>query len=160
MNGGVTWLDADRATGPYLNSGTSPAVQVRGENTGNVALTNVSLGPTALLRRLPRCPRYYRWPAPSRRGHSATGTWRRGQHTNTATASGRLHRRATATIQTASDTDDANYFGAAPAIDVEKYVSVDGGATWLDAGQPDRPVPEQRDAPQFKFVVTNTGNVA
>ena len=89
----------------------------------------------------------------------ATGTWSAGQHTNTATASGTFTDSA-GNIQTPSDRDDANYFGAAPAIDVEKYVSVDGGLTWLDADSPTGPYLNNGTAPQFKFVVTNTGNVA
>ena len=47
-----------------------------------------------------------------------------------------------------------------PSIDVEKYVSVDNGTTWEDADDPTGPymICYTYD-PQFKFVVTNTGNV-
>jgi hypothetical protein len=46
-----------------------------------------------------------------------------------------------------------------PAIDVEKYVSVDGGANWVDADDLTGPFFICDTDPQFRFVVTNTGNV-
>jgi len=42
---------------------------------------------------------------------------------------------------------------------VEKYVSVDGGTTWEDADDLTGPFFICDTDPQFKFVVTNTGNV-
>ncbi|KAF5412376.1 MAG: hypothetical protein C5S47_01455 [Candidatus Methanogasteraceae archaeon] len=45
-----------------------------------------------------------------------------------------------------------------PSIDVEKYVSVDGGESWEDADELTGPF-ICNAGPQFKFVVTNTGNV-
>jgi hypothetical protein len=51
-------------------------------------------------------------------------------------------------------------FTPTPDIDVEKYVSVDGGATWVDADSVTGPyLLIDRTDPQFKFVVQNTGNV-
>lgn len=46
-----------------------------------------------------------------------------------------------------------------PGIELKKMVSVDGGTTWLDASVPDGPVLQEGIAPQFKFTITNTGNV-
>ena len=46
-----------------------------------------------------------------------------------------------------------------PEIDVEKYVSVDGQATWHDADTPTGPQTAVGNAVYFKFVVTNTGKV-
>jgi uncharacterized repeat protein (TIGR01451 family) len=46
-----------------------------------------------------------------------------------------------------------------PSIDVEKYVSIDGGETWEDADDPIGPFFICYTDPQFKFVVTNIGNV-
>jgi hypothetical protein len=58
-----------------------------------------------------------------------------------------------------SDTDLANYYGAQnPGIDLQKYVSVDGGLTWQDADDPPGPVLFSGIVPRFSFVVTNTGN--
>jgi hypothetical protein len=42
---------------------------------------------------------------------------------------------------------------------VEKYVSIDGGANWVDADLATGPYLSSGTDPQFKFVVTNTGNV-
>ena len=47
----------------------------------------------------------------------------------------------------------------APAIDLEANVSVDGGATWLDADTAPGPDCGSGFLPQFRFMVTNTGNV-
>lgn len=55
--------------------------------------------------------------------------------------------------------DDSSYFGAAPSIDVEKYVRVSSGS-WQDADSPRGPTAiVEMDVVYFKFVVTNNGNV-
>ena len=62
----------------------------------------------------------------------------------------------------ASDEDDNNEpLPQNPSIDVEKLVSVDGGLTFVDADSPTGPtlVNTAGIDPQFKLVVTNTGNV-
>ncbi len=46
-----------------------------------------------------------------------------------------------------------------PCIDVEKYVSVDGGKTWWDADCKTGPVADSCDNVLFKFVVKNTGEL-
>ena len=46
-----------------------------------------------------------------------------------------------------------------PSIDVEKLVSVDGGLTFVDADAPPGPFVTEGSSVQFKFVVTNSGNV-
>ena len=78
-----------------------------------------------------------------------------GEKNNTATATG------TPPIgDDVTDTDDhTEPIPQNPAIDVEKYVSVDGGTTWEDADDPTGPFFICDKDPQFKFVVTNTGNV-
>jgi hypothetical protein len=59
-----------------------------------------------------------------------------------------------------TDTDDEDVtVPQNPSIDVEKYVSIDGGSTWEDADAPTGPYLLSGTDPQFKFVVTNTGNV-
>jgi large repetitive protein len=58
----------------------------------------------------------------------------------------------------ASDDEDVDLPQNA-AIDVEKFVSIDGGATWLDADSAPGPTVLPGTNPQFKFEVTNTGNV-
>jgi uncharacterized repeat protein (TIGR01451 family) len=47
-----------------------------------------------------------------------------------------------------------------PDIDIEKYVSVDNKATWDDADSPTGPSVTAGNPVYFKFIVTNTGNVA
>ncbi len=59
-----------------------------------------------------------------------------GLNTNTATAD---------STESASDGDSASYFGSAPAIEVVKAVSIDGGTTWLDANTPPGPSFSLRD---------------
>jgi large repetitive protein len=65
--------------------------------------------------------------------------------------------------QTGPDTDDAEaqlVIPAGPDIDVEKYVSVDGGTSWQDADSPTGPVLLSGSGnPMFKFVVTNNGGL-
>ncbi len=74
-----------------------------------------------------------------------------GMQTNTATADSN---------ETGPDSDTASYNGlASPAIDVEKFVSLDGGATWLDADTAPGPNLLFGTNPQFRFIVRNTGNV-
>ncbi len=48
----------------------------------------------------------------------------------------------------------------APAIDLEASVSVDSGVTWLETDTAPGPYLPIGTPPQFRFTVTNTGNVA
>ncbi|PXA84069.1 hypothetical protein DMC25_17185, partial [Caulobacter sp. D4A] len=74
---------------------------------------------------------------------------------------GQLENTATAdSNQTGPDTDDATVPVLQRAsIDIEKYVSIDGGATWDDADNPMGPIATSGANVMFKFVVANTGNV-
>ncbi|MDX1450504.1 MAG: hypothetical protein R3246_15760, partial [Acidimicrobiia bacterium] len=60
---------------------------------------------------------------------------------------------------TVTDSDRAHYLVPIPQpdIDVEKFVSVDGKATWLDADDPTGPETTQGADVFFRFEVTNTG---
>jgi uncharacterized repeat protein (TIGR01451 family) len=75
---------------------------------------------------------------------------------------GLLQNTATAdSNETGPDTDDANVpVEQRASIDIEKYVSIDGGLTWDDADSPQGPVATSSADIQFKFVVSNTGNVS
>ena len=156
VDGGANWADADSATGPYMNAGIEPQFKFVVTNKGNVTLSNIELTDTDFS--LAGCT----IPSTLAAGASfeciVTGTWAADQHTNTATASGSFTDGA-GNVESDSDTDDANYFGSNPEIDVEKYVSIDGGTTWVDADSATGPYLNTGTAPQFKFVVTNTGNV-
>jgi LPXTG-motif cell wall-anchored protein len=46
-----------------------------------------------------------------------------------------------------------------PSIDVEKYVSVDGGSTWEDADSAPGPILLTGTDPEYKYVITNTGDI-
>src|SRR5262249_21499628 len=59
---------------------------------------------------------------------------------------------------TATDTDTVT-LQQNPAIDVQKLVSVDGGASFDDANVAPGPTLLSDTDPVFQFVVTNTGNV-
>lgn len=48
---------------------------------------------------------------------------------------------------------------AAAGIDIEKYVSVDGGANWEDADVAPGPTVTEGATVQFKYEITNTGEV-
>ena len=61
---------------------------------------------------------------------------------------------------TLTDTDISGYTVLLPGVDIEKEVSVDGGTTWFDADLPTGPTLASGNTPLFKFIVTNTGNVA
>jgi hypothetical protein len=87
--------------------------------------------------------------------YTATRTAVVGPYANLATASGTDSRGTTVT-----DADPAHYFGAQPAIDVEKEVSIDGGSTWMDADTATGPELLSGTNPQFRFTVRNLGNVA
>jgi uncharacterized repeat protein (TIGR01451 family) len=160
IDGGANWVDADLATGPYLSSGTDPQFKFVVTNTGNVDLANVTLtdsdfnidgaDKSVSIGALAAGASYeliY-----------ADAAWAAGQHTDTATASGE-YTDDNGDTTTPTDTDDANYFGSNATIDVEKYVSIDGGANWVDADLATGPYLSSGTDPQFKFVVTNTGNV-
>ncbi len=149
---GTTWFDADSPTGPDVISPTNPLFRFTVINTGNVTLTNVVVTDDVLgvIANIPSLA-----PGESQQ-FIVNGTWAPGQQVNTATATGEFDG------QTVSDTDPAHWVGveaATPAIDVEKEVSPDNGATWFDADNPTGPNVVQGTNPQFRFTVTNTGNV-
>jgi uncharacterized repeat protein (TIGR01451 family) len=75
---------------------------------------------------------------------------------------GALENTATAdSSETGEDTDDASVpVEQRASIDIEKFVSIDGGLTWDDADDPQGPVATSGADIQFKFVVSNTGNVS
>ena len=153
---GSGWQDANSATGPVLtDSGSDVEFKFVVTNNGNVALSDVSLSDNMMTtfsasRVAGSCGEV----SLLNPGESFTcfGTlpWAAGQHMNKATASGGYAG------QSYEDEDKAHYFGASPAIDVEKDVR--DGSNWVDADSATGPI--LWSAPSFRFVVTNTGNVA
>jgi uncharacterized repeat protein (TIGR01451 family) len=155
---GVTWQDADIATGPYLVSG--PVVfRFVITNNGNVNLTNVTLSD------LPAIGTFYTnqglttaatLPIPTLAANASVTVygslpWVAGQQIDTATATGTPPVGAPV-----SDSDPANYFGSTPSIDVEKQVW--NGTSWDDADTPTGPYLTAANNPVvFRFVITNNG---
>ncbi|HEY3274139.1 MAG TPA: hypothetical protein VGJ92_10265, partial [Methanocella sp.] len=86
--------------------------------------------------------------------YEATGTATAGSYANTGTVTAMPPVGALFT-----DEDTSSYVGYALAIDVEKSVSVDGGATWQDADTATGPYLFSGTNPQFRFTVMNTGEV-
>ncbi|MFB2983083.1 hypothetical protein [Microseira sp. BLCC-F43] len=153
VDGGATFVDADTVTGPFLlESGADPQFKFVVKNTGNVALTNVTLTDSDF--NLPLTPFNLAANDGQEGGadeftYTFTGaTWQAGQHTNTATAA-TTYTDGVGNTKNLSDTDDANYFGANPSLDVEKLVSVDGGTTFVDADNPTGPFALSGTNPQL-----------
>jgi uncharacterized repeat protein (TIGR01451 family) len=155
---GVTWQDADIATGPYLVSG--PVVfRFVITNNGNVDLTNVTLTDTDMSAFYTdqACTSLAGFPTSLAMGQTKTYygklAWAEGQHSNSATAAGTPPVGAPV-----SDSDPAHYFGPGPSIDVEKAVW--DGSTWHDADTAAGPSLTVAQNPVvFRFVISNNGNV-
>ncbi|TCS17526.1 DUF11 domain-containing protein [Caulobacter sp. BK020] len=93
--------------------------------------------------------------------YTAAHTVTQGELDSNGGGDGALENTATAdSNETGPDTDDASVpVEQRASLDIEKYVSIDGGLTWDDADNPQGPVATSSADIQFKFVVTNTGNV-
>ncbi len=151
LDDGITWISAPTPPGPTIPSYVTPKFKVLVRNSGNVPLYDIQIeddvfGPISLV--------------PDMMPDQALsfifyGAWVEGAHQNTATAVGTFEE------ETVFAQDSANYLGVreTPAISLKKYVSVDHGATWLDANTPPGPLLPEGVTPQFKYVVKNVGDV-
>jgi hypothetical protein len=152
----ATWLDADAAPGMDAELDGQVFFRFLVTNNGTSALTGISLTDNKLD--LTSCVK----PATLAAGaffECVVGPIAvvAGQHSNTATAQGVFGDGSGTTI----DTDLAHYFGGdRPAIDVEGYVSSNGGATWIDADGAPGLLVDIGDGVSYRFIVKNTGNVA
>jgi uncharacterized repeat protein (TIGR01451 family) len=168
VDGGLTYQDADDAPGPTAIVGSDVYLKFVVTNTGDVTLTNVTLDDNVFDFSL--VPVFVCGDctvvggdilftndlAPGVSFVVVIGpiTAVSDQHTNEGTATGIYEGR------TASASDPANYLGAEPAIDVEKYLSlVSDSGPWDDADTPPGPQVMAGDSVWFRFVVENTGNV-
>ncbi len=147
-----SWDDANSATGPVAFVGDPVYFKFVVKNTGNVPLATLTLSDNVYSTSTCAVPSAL---APDASFECVIGpiSATKDQHTNTATAGGVFGGK------TVSDKDSANYFGAAPSVDIEKFVSVDEKATWADADAPTGPQVRASVNVYFKFVVKNTGNV-
>lgn len=144
--------DADTPPGPIVPVGSAIAWTYAVTNTGDLTLNDVTVtddrGVTVT------CPKTV-LAAGESMTCTATGTAVAGQYANVGTVTA---NPPTGPPLTASD--PSHYRGVVPAVDVEKEVSGDGGATWEDADTPPGPMLPSGIDPRFRFTVTNTGNVA
>lgn len=156
VDGGVTFLDADEITGPEVPVGSDIYFKFVVENTGDVDLYNITLNDPDYDTSGCTIPALL---AAATSFTCVIGplTAVAGQQTNTAAANGEDMLGNPAT----EATDPANYYGAVPAIMVEKFISVVSGMGPWDTADtaPGQQVMAGTDI-WFLFVITNTGNVA
>jgi LPXTG-motif cell wall-anchored protein len=155
VDDGETWHDADSPTGPTANYPGTVKFKVIVTNTGNVALTGIDVDDTdfefeGIVSTLA--------PGAFDESDIKEVASADGQHSNTADVEGFYGEVKV------SDSDMAHYiaheeFEPDPSIDIEKWVSVDGGETWQDADSPTGPTIRLPGTVRFKVIVTNTGNV-
>lgn len=152
-DGGTSWVEATTAPGPTIPSDIFPKFKFIITNTGNTPLTDILLtdsvyGTIAVLTSM----------APGEEDeYEITAPWEEGLHENIATFTATAYDESTLTA-----TANAFYTGPIvprPSIQIIKYVSVDGGLTWIDANTAPGPLLPAGTAVMFQYVITNTGNV-
>jgi uncharacterized repeat protein (TIGR01451 family) len=139
--------DAGTVPGVYVLVGSTVNWTYRVDNTGNVALTNVSvvddMGVTVT------CPTgtlaVGEWMT-----CTASGTAAAGQYSNTATASG----DPPGTLSTVQDSDTSHYFG------VDLSVSFEKATNGVDADAAPGPLVGVGEDIEWRYAVTNNSNVA
>jgi LPXTG-motif cell wall-anchored protein/uncharacterized repeat protein (TIGR01451 family) len=136
--------DADAAPGPLVETGDPVTWTYVVTNTGNVALDPVVVTDDQLGTIT--CPASTLAVGASMTC-TASGTAVAGQYENLATATG------TTPTGTVTDTDLSHYFGAAPAVDIEKLTNGE------DADTPTGPLIEVGSNVLWIYRVTNTGNI-
>ncbi|MCB2209607.1 THxN family PEP-CTERM protein [bacterium] len=155
---GSGWVDADSGTGPVLGSDEDPLFRFVVTNTGNMALSGITLQDNVIneLHGNQALDTDCVPSDPLGTGDSFTCygglPWAAGQHENTATATGNYDGHST------DDTDPARYYGATTTVDVEKFVW--DGTSWLDADSVPGPTLPSGSDVKFKFEVENTSNIA
>ncbi|MEN8040328.1 MAG: SdrD B-like domain-containing protein [Actinomycetota bacterium] len=141
------WEDADTPTGPYVAVGDTVYWSYEVENTGDLILSGIFVtdsDPGVTVS----CPGSPLAPGESMTC-SASGTATPGQYTNTGHVSG-----APPSGIRVTDDDVSHYFGAEPAVDIEKLTNGQDsdtapGETLLAFGPP----------VTWTYEVTNTGNI-
>ncbi len=150
VDAGNTWYDADETTGPEVQAGSETVwFKFVVTNLRGVTLSDVTLADSDFDAQIDsQCT----VPAELDPGESFECTIgpfaaQEGQHTNTATATG------TYVKETYTDTDDANYLGVAPSIDIEKSTNGD------DADTPSGPEIVVGETVVWNYRVENTGDL-
>lgn len=157
VDGGTVWLEADDVVGPSLLSGhAAPQYKVTITNSGNIALTGISVSDNVLS--LSGCTTQFDLAVSASKNCTAMAEWSVGSHANTASLDAAFTDSAGHTV--AFDrTDTAHYFGASPSLTVSHLVSMDGGASWVEADTATGPTLLQGHSPMYKIIVQNTGNI-
>jgi hypothetical protein len=146
---GTTWVNADAAPGLEIPEGGQVSFRLVVTNVGNVALTNIALSDNTYSTAQCAQPATLE-PDASFVCPLGPFSIEEGQHSNTATVSAEF------TNGIAADTDTVYYFsGDLPQIEIQKFVTTDGGTSWVTNGQ----AVIGSDV-SFKFVINNTGNVS
>lgn len=152
-DGGLTWADADSAPGPSVPLDGQVFFRLTVTNSGDVELGEIRLSDPAYLAAC-AVPTTL---APGMFFECPTGPFpvAAGQQVNTASVTAEFGGG------TVSDADSAYYFGGErPAVDIEKFVSVNGGSVWHDADTAPGPRATVGQDVLFKLVVTNNGTAA
>ncbi len=150
--------NADTPTGPSITPGATVTWTYAITNTGIITLTDLTLtddkiglvGPDGLSN----CP-----PAGTILGPgesitcTATGIAQAGQYANTGLVTGITQIDIITPRQTVTATDPSHYFGAGPAIVIQKATNGE------DADTPTGPMIPVGGAVTWTYVVTNTGNL-
>ncbi len=156
--------DADTPTGPYVAVGGQVRWTYVVTNTGNAALTAVTVTDDLVAAAQIDCDGTGSnvIAGPLAQGESftcvANGTAAPGQYTNLGTVTG-IGPQTTDVAGNpvpgveVDDTDRSHYFGALPGIVIEKATNTH------DADEPTGPVINRDGAVRWTYVVTNTGNV-
>ncbi len=149
--------DADSAPGPYLIEGSVATWQYVVTNTGNVTLINVAVTDDQGVS--VSCPGTLLEPSASMTCEGS-GFVTAGQYANEGAVTADPADERNAPIEdengdplVVTDTDDSHYFGAAPAVTIEKSTN---GA---DADAAPGPALLVNNTAKWDYVVTNTGNV-
>ncbi|MBR0712174.1 beta strand repeat-containing protein [Bradyrhizobium liaoningense] len=161
VDGGQTWSDANDPTGPVLLTGyDDPQYRFTITNNSDVSLdihlvdsklgidqvvTVAGSGGSELVDAIGGSP--------------ITASWAEGQQTNTATVSATFTDDCENTA-TASDSDDANYFGANPSLTISKDIICPDDGDVLKADTKINLLKDSDGKVEYRITVTNTGNVA
>ncbi|MBL7199460.1 MAG: SBBP repeat-containing protein [Anaerolineae bacterium] len=138
--------DADEEPGPYILVGGPVTWTYAVTNTGNVTLTGIHVSDDGGVG--VTCPEINLAPGLSTTC-TAAGTAKEGPHANRGTATG----TPPGGLDDVSDWDDSHYYGAAPAIDLEKHTN------GQDADTAPGPYILVGNPVTWTYAVTNTGNV-
>ena len=147
--------DADAPTGPVVAVGAPITWKYIVTNTGDVALSNVTVTDDKLADDAAAidCGAGNNVIASLAVGQTKTctanGTAVAGQYTNTGSVIGTPPGKGSPP----TDTDPSNYFGAAPGIDIEKLTNGE------NADNPTGPGVQVGEPITWTYEVTNTGNV-